>query len=102
MGGPMVQPQQMAVPGPDELSLDKLTGEWSIYQLKRGHRFSSDDLLTAWMATEVAPDAMLQLDLGAGIGSVGLLSLARRPANSRLVMVEPNTSVMNWPKKRCG
>ena len=65
----------MAVPGPDELSLVR---EWSIYQLKRGHRFSSDDLLTAWMATEVAPDAMLQLDLGAGIGSVGLLSLARR------------------------
>ena len=83
-----MKPRQMELPGPEELSLDRLTAHWSIYQLKRGHRFSSDDLLTAWMATEEVPDAPLQLDLGAGIGSVGLLCLHRQGPTSRLVMVE--------------
>ena len=78
----------MELPNRDELSLDRLTASWWIYQLKRGHRFSSDDILTAWLATKEVPDAELQLDLGAGIGTVGLLSLHRLPPTSRLVMVE--------------
>lgn len=72
----------------EELSCDRLAGDWQIWQLKRGHRFSADDMLTAWMAAEVAPDARALLDLGAGIGSVGLMTLWRMAPDARLTMVE--------------
>ncbi len=48
-------------------------------QKRRGHRHSTDDLLTGWYAAENAPRASRILDLGAGIGSVGLLALWRSP-----------------------
>ncbi len=35
-------------------------------QLRRGHRFSTDDLVTAWRASAARPDAGDLLDLGAG------------------------------------
>lgn len=60
-------------------TLDHLAGPWRIYQLKGGHRFSADDVLTAWKATRHRPDAARVLDLGCGIGSVGLLCLFRLP-----------------------
>ncbi len=72
----------------DDATCDRLAGDWRIWQLKRGHRFSADDMLTAWMAAAVAPGALTLLDLGAGIGSVGLMTLWRMPAASTLVMVE--------------
>jgi tRNA1Val (adenine37-N6)-methyltransferase len=74
--------------GPDEQTLDVLAGDWRIYQLKNGHRFSADDLLTAWTAVKAIPRAGLLLDLGAGIGAVGLLTLWRMPCAARLTMVE--------------
>ena len=74
-------------PGPDE-TLDRLAGDWQILQLRRGHRFGSDDLLTAWLAWTVAPDARRLLDLGSGIGSVGLLTLWKMAAESTLTTVE--------------
>ena len=70
------------------LTLDRLAGDWTIWQLEAGHRFSADDLMTAWLAAEVAPGARKLLDLGAGIGSVGLLTLWRMAPESTLVMVE--------------
>ena len=48
-------------------------------QKRRGHRHSTDDLLTGWYAAENAPGSKRILDLGAGIGSVGLLALWRSP-----------------------
>jgi tRNA1(Val) A37 N6-methylase TrmN6 len=63
----------------EELTVDGLTGAWRITQRKRGHRHSTDDLLTGWYAAETAAGARRILDLGAGIGSVGLLALARAP-----------------------
>lgn len=69
-------------------SLDRLAGDWRILQLRGGHRFSADDMLTAWLAAELAPGTRWMLDLGAGIGSVGLMTLWRMPADARLVMVE--------------
>jgi tRNA1Val (adenine37-N6)-methyltransferase len=71
-----------------DLTLDTLAGSWRIYQLRRGHRFSTDDLLTAWAAVRAAPQARRLLDLGAGIGSVGLLALWKLPAEAHLTMVE--------------
>lgn len=63
-------------PTPEE-TLDHLAGTWRIFQLKRGHRFSTDDLATAWRAAQARPDAKRILDLGCGIGSVGLTTLWR-------------------------
>ena len=71
----------------EELTVDGLTGEWRIVQRKRGHRHSTDDLLTGWYAAETVHDARRILDLGAGLGSVGLLALARSP-NATLTSVE--------------
>lgn len=55
-----------------------LTGEFRIFQRIDGHRWSLDDLVTAWMATrDRGPDSgstgasvSRALDLGCGIGSV--------------------------------
>lgn len=63
----------------DELTVDGLTRDWTIVQRRRGHRHSTDDLLTAWYAAEKSPDPLRVLDLGSGIGSVGLLVLWRSP-----------------------
>jgi tRNA1Val (adenine37-N6)-methyltransferase len=72
-------------------TLDTLAGDWRIFQLRRGHRFSTDDLLTAWAAVHTHPAARRLLDLGAGLGSVGLLAPWRLPAAAHLTMVEVQT-----------
>ncbi len=72
----------------DEVTLNILAGDWRIFQLRRGHRFSSDDLLTAWAGVRAQPTAQHLLDLGAGIGSVGLLALWYLPPTAQLTMVE--------------
>ena len=46
---------------------------------KKGHRFSSDDLLTAWFGTTWCPRARRIADLGSGIGSVGMTAAWRCP-----------------------
>lgn len=57
----------------EEITLDGLAGNFRIFQRRRGHRYSTDDLLTAWYAmTSVATPPTTMLDLGTGIGSVGL------------------------------
>lgn len=69
-------------------TLDRLAGDWQIYQLKGGHRFSTDDLMTAWTAARARPQARRVLDLGCGIGSVGLLTLWKLGPEATLVGVE--------------
>ena len=81
--------ETLNVEGIDEpITLDRLAGEWKIHQLKRGHRFSVDDVLAAWAGAISQPTATTLLDLGAGIGSVGLMALWRMSDQARLVMVE--------------
>jgi len=75
MSAPIEVTPQPPAPGPAEESLDVLAGDWHIYQLRAGHRFSTDDLVTAWLGATAAPQATRLLDLGAGIGSVGLMAL---------------------------
>lgn len=68
-------------PGPGE-DLCLLSGDWRIFQQVRGHRWSLDDLVTAWIAGRAASDAppARALDLGCGIGSVLMMIAWRFPA----------------------
>ncbi|MBA3499300.1 MAG: methyltransferase [Myxococcota bacterium] len=72
----------------EAISIDSLTGAWKIAQRVAGHRHSSDDVLTAHYALRLVPDAELVLDLGTGIGTVGLMVLSQLSATARLVGVE--------------
>lgn len=63
-------------------TLDALSGHFRIFQLRDGHRFSTDDVLTAWYGTTWAPSAPRVLDLGSGIGSVGMIAAWRMPGAS--------------------
>lgn len=60
-------------------TLDGLCGRWRIFQLAKGNRFSTDDLLTAWYGTSGCPRADRIADLGSGIGSVALMAAWRCP-----------------------
>ena len=61
---------------------------WMIAQRKGGHRHSVDDVLTAWYAMQVSPRISEHLDLGTGIGTVGLLTLWGMGPSAKLTCVE--------------
>ena len=69
------------------LTRDRLTRDVWLHQRAKGHRFSSDDLVTALVAHDAAPDARRIVDLGCGIGSV-LLHLAWSCPAATLVGIE--------------
>ncbi len=93
--GPQV-PGRLA-PESDE-SLDALSGQFKIFQLKAGHRFSTDDLLTAWYATQGCPRADRVLDLGTGIGTVGMVAAWKLPA-AQFVGIEAQEVSANLARK---
>jgi tRNA1(Val) A37 N6-methylase TrmN6 len=65
---------------PDEgETLDFICGHFRIFQYAKGHRYSTDDVLTAWYGTAHAPRVARAVDLGSGIGSVALISAWRLP-----------------------
>lgn len=66
-----------------------LAGDWRILQRIDGHRWSLDDLVTAWVATATPAPARIA-DLGCGIGTV-LLCLAWRFPTARVIGVEAQT-----------
>jgi tRNA1Val (adenine37-N6)-methyltransferase len=68
-------------------TLDSVGGHFRLFQLRDGHRFSTDDVLTAWYGTSWCPTARTALDLGSGIGTVGMVVAWRLPG-ARLVTVE--------------
>lgn len=68
-------------------TLDYLCGHYRIFQYERGHRYSTDDVLTAWYATQWAPRVDRAADLGSGIGSVALIAAWRLPG-ARFCTVE--------------
>jgi tRNA1(Val) A37 N6-methylase TrmN6 len=65
-------PARHAVPLQAEEVLSYLLGDWQIIQRRDGHRWSLDDLVTAWVASQTPPPPRC-LDLGTGIGSVSLM-----------------------------
>ena len=64
-----------------------LSGEWRLFQKLEGHRWSLDDLVTAWVAARHLTGASQALDLGCGLGSV-LLMLAWKGQQARVTGVE--------------
>jgi tRNA1Val (adenine37-N6)-methyltransferase len=66
----------------DDEDLCFLSGDWRLFQKQRGHRWSLDDLVTAWLASaQASAQAPAHcLDLGCGIGSVLLMIAWRFPA----------------------
>ena len=77
-------------PGEGE-TLDAISGFFRLFQLRAGHRFSTDDVLTAWYGTSWVPSARDVLDLGSGIGSVGMIA-AWRLQGARFVTIEAQGS----------
>jgi tRNA1(Val) A37 N6-methylase TrmN6 len=82
---------------PDE-TLDAISGHFRVFQLRRGHRFSTDDVLTAWYGTTWAPSVATVLDLGSGIGSVGMIAAWRRPG-ARVVTIEAQSESVALARK---
>ena len=83
---------------PPDQTLDALSGHFRIYQLRDGHRFSTDDVLTAWYGTTWVPSARAVLDLGSGVGSVGMIA-AWRLQGARFVAIEAQDASVALARK---
>lgn len=83
---------------PGDQTLDALSGRFKIFQYKNGHRYSTDDLLVAWYGTAFCGSAARVLDLGSGIGSVGMIA-AWRLQGSKFVTVEAQEMSVDLAKK---
>jgi len=79
-------------------TLDAISGYFRLFQLRDGHRFSTDDILTAWYGTSWSPTAQTVLDLGSGIGTVGMISAWRLPG-AKFVTVEAQSESVALAKK---
>jgi len=73
------------------LTDDLITPAYRVYQRSAGHRFSSDDVATAFVAFHARSDAKRVLDLGSGLGSV-LHLLAYRLRDAELVAIEAQSA----------
>ena len=98
-----------AIPGPDVPrtdippveageSLDAISGQFRLYQLEKGHRYSTDDVLVAWYGSSWCPTAHRVLDLGSGLGSVGMIAAWRLPG-ARFVTVEAQEESVRLARK---
>ncbi len=79
-------------------TLDAISGHFRIFQLCDGHRFSTDDVLTAWYGTSWCATVQTALDLGSGIGSVGMVAAWRLPG-ARFVTVEAQEESVRLARK---
>jgi tRNA1Val (adenine37-N6)-methyltransferase len=83
---------------PADETLDAISGHFRIFQLRDGHRFSTDDVLTAWYGTTWAPRASSILDLGSGIGSVAMIAAWRLPG-ARIITIEAQEESVRLARK---
>src|SRR5512138_1887279 len=72
----------------EELFVSGLVGPHRIFQRTKGHRHGIDDATTAWFALQKTPPVRKTLDLGTGIGTVGLAVLWGLGAGAELTCVE--------------
>ena len=82
----------------EDESIDALCGHFRIFQLRKGHRFSTDDLLTAWYGTTCCPTADSILDLGSGVGTVAMVA-AWRLQGADVVTVEAQSESIALARK---
>jgi len=87
--GPVLEPGE---------TLDAIAGRYRLFQLQAGHRFSTDDVLTAWYGSSHGPRAERVLELGAGIGTVGMIAAWRLPG-ARFVTVEAQSDSVRLARK---
>lgn len=99
--GPIPPGASRQVDVPVDESLDAISGHYRIFQLRKGHRFSTDDVLTAWYGTTWVPSARRVLDLGSGIGSVGMIA-AWRLQGARFVTIEAQDESVRLARKSAG
>lgn len=84
---------------PDEgETLDVICGWFRIFQYAKGHRYSTDDVLTAWYGTTCAPRVDRAADLGSGIGSVATIAAWRLPG-ARFCTVEAQEISLRLARK---
>lgn len=95
--GPIISPPADLKLESDE-TLDAISGYFRLFQLKKGHRFSTDDVLTAWYGTTWCPRAERVLDLGSGIGSVGMIA-AWRLSGARFITIEAQEESVELARK---
>ena len=88
-GEPAVEPGE---------TLDAISGHFRLFQLANGHRFSTDDVLAAWYGTSWCPTARRVLDLGSGIGTVGMIAAWRLPG-ARFITVEAQAESVRLARK---
>ena len=79
-------------------TLDAISGHFRLFQLADGHRFSTDDILTAWYGTSWCPTVRRALDLGSGIGTVGMICAWRLPG-AHVVTIEAQTDSVALARK---
>jgi tRNA1(Val) A37 N6-methylase TrmN6 len=79
-------------------TLDAISGHFRLFQLRDGHRFSTDDILTAWYGTTWCPTARTVLDLGSGIGTVGMICAWRLPG-AKFVTIEAQSESVALARK---
>jgi tRNA1Val (adenine37-N6)-methyltransferase len=72
----------------EQLFVSGLVGPYRIFQRKNGHRHGIDDATTAWYALQKTPPVKKTLDLGTGIGTVGLAVLWGLGQGADLTCVE--------------
>jgi tRNA1Val (adenine37-N6)-methyltransferase len=72
----------------EELFVSGLVGSYRIFQRRNGHRHGIDDATTSWYALQKAPPVKKALDLGTGIGTVGLAVLWALGQGAELTCVE--------------
>jgi tRNA1Val (adenine37-N6)-methyltransferase len=82
-------------------TLDAISGHFRIFQLRDGHRFSTDDILTAWYGTTWCPTARTALDLGSGIGTVGMICAWRLPGAKFVTIEAQRESILLAKKSAC-
>ncbi len=79
-------------------TLDYICGHYRIFQYEKGHRYSTDDVVTAWYGTICAPRVTRAADLGSGIGSVATIAAWRLPG-ARFCTVEAQEQSIRLARK---
>jgi len=82
----------------DGETLEYISGNFKIFQYAKGHRYSTDDVLTAWYGTQWAPRVERAADLGSGIGSVAIVA-AWRLTGARFWTVEAQEASVRLARK---